>query len=108
MEILYCHPLPNVPTHKIAALKVTYAPGGYTSAHRHGLAFASAVMLKGRAEMGVNDEDVQEYVAGVEGKNTWRENPGDLHRVSRNASQEECCEYIATLVCPREQEEFIM
>lgn len=90
------------------ALKVIYAPGDSTPAHRHGLASVSVVMLRGRAEMQTNDDDLKEYVAGVEGKNTWQENPGDLHRVSRNASQEEACEFIATLVCPMEQQEFVM
>ncbi len=104
IEALYAHPLPNAPSLKTVAIKVTYEPGGSTPKHRHGNAFVTAVILKGSVQSAVNDEAPKTYSVGE----SWSENPGDIHTVSRNASKTEPAEFIATFICPIEQEEFVM
>ncbi|CAK9785791.1 RmlC-like cupin [Cutaneotrichosporon oleaginosum] len=104
LQALYAHPLPNAPGLKIVAVKVTYEPGGYTVKHRHGAAFVAAVVLEGRVESGVNDAPPKTYGAGE----SWSENPGDWHTVSRNASATEPAEFVATFVCPVDQTEYVI
>ncbi|CAM0141689.1 hypothetical protein VKS41_008861 [Umbelopsis sp. WA50703] len=104
IDLLYCHVLPNAPTFKLATLKVTYEPGAFTERHRHGNAFVSASVLSGRVQSQINDGPVEEFGQG----DSWSENPGDIHSVSRNASQTEVACFIATFVCPVDQEQFVI
>ncbi|GMK54943.1 hypothetical protein CspeluHIS016_0115290 [Cutaneotrichosporon spelunceum] len=103
-EALFAHTLPNAPTLKTVCLKVTYDPGAFTSRHRHGNAFVTAVVLSGSLESAVNDEEPKTFNAG----DSWTENPGDIHSVSRNASQTQPAEFIATFIAPVDQEEFVI
>lgn len=104
LQALYAHPLPNAPGMKLVAVKVMYEPGGWTERHRHGNAFVTAVLLEGSVESGVNDQEPKTYKAGE----SWTENPGDIHSVSRNASKTEPASFIASFVCPESQEEYVM
>lgn len=89
---------------KLVAVKVMYEPGGWTERHRHGNAFVTAVLLEGSVESGLNDEAPKTYSAGE----SWTENPGDIHSISRNASKTEPASFIASFVCPVDQEEYVM
>ncbi|KAG2171892.1 hypothetical protein INT44_006121 [Umbelopsis vinacea] len=104
IDLLYCHVLPNAPTFKLATLKITYEPGAFTEKHRHGNAFVSASVLSGRVQSQINDGPVEEFGEG----DSWSENPGDIHTISRNASQTEGAVFIATFVCPVDQEQFVI
>ncbi|KAL1405681.1 hypothetical protein Q8F55_009320 [Vanrija albida] len=103
-EALFSHPLPNAPGLKTVAIKVTYEPGAFTPRHRHGNAFVTAVLLSGRVESGLNDGETKTYGPGE----SWSENPGDIHSVSRNASDTEPASFIATFIAPIDQDEFVM
>ena len=104
IQVLYHYPLPNAPTLKIVALKVSYEPGGFTEKHRHGNAFVTATILEGSVESKVNDGPTKVYGVGE----AWSENPGDMHIISRNPSKDQSASFIATFVCPLEQEEYVV
>ncbi len=104
LQALYAHVIPNAPGMKLVGVKVDYEPGGFTVRHRHGNAFVSTVVLSGSVTSGLNDEDPKTY-GEADG---WTENPGDIHSVSRNASDTESASFIAHFVCPIEQEEYVM
>ncbi|MDO5640189.1 MAG: cupin domain-containing protein [Neisseria sp.] len=80
------------------ALRVDYAPGGYSGAHRHPQ-YVFVVVVDGEIETAVNDEAPKRYKAG-EG---WYEAPNDLHRISRNASQTKPATLVAWLLSDGQQ-----
>lgn len=104
IEALYAHPLPNAPGLKMVGIKVSYEPGGSTPRHRHGNAFVTATLLEGSVESGINDEEPKVFRAGE----SWTEAPGDIHSVSRNASQTEPATFMVVFIAPIDQEEFVM
>ncbi|MDO7208673.1 cupin domain-containing protein [Acinetobacter nosocomialis] len=91
--------LPQANTSKATALRVDYAPGGYSGPHRHPK-HVFAIVVKGAVETGLNTSAVKVYNQG-EG---WYESPTDLHRVSRNASQTEPATIVAWLLSEGNQE----
>ncbi len=63
------------------AVRVDFAPGATSHPHTHpGHVFA--VVLSGEVESALGDQPPQRYKAG----DAWYEAPGELHRVTRNAS----------------------
>ena len=80
----------------VQAIRVDYAPGGFTrGAHRHP-AGAYVYVIDGSVEFGL---DAQEPVALATG-DAFYEPPGALHAVSRNASRERPASLIAFFVLP--------
>ena len=69
-------------TQEIIALEVTLPPGGEALPHRHP-AFVYAYVLSGTVESAVDGEKPKTYRAGQ----SWHEEPGALHRVTRNPSR---------------------
>ena len=67
----------------VNAVRVDYAPGGFSQAHRHP-AGAYVYVLDGSVIFGVDDREPVTLKAG----DTFYEPPGALHAVSRNASEE--------------------
>jgi quercetin dioxygenase-like cupin family protein len=77
------HALPNAAGKKIAAVLVSYPPGGKSLAHHHApSAFVYAYVLSGDVRSQVDDDPAKVYHAG-EG---FYELPGAHHRISENAS----------------------
>ena len=87
--------IPNIPGKSLVALVVDYTPGGASPAHLHSnAAFIFAYVLSGAIESQVNDGPKQVFRAGE----SWYENPGSFHRVSRNASATEPAKLLAVIV----------
>src|SRR5262245_17581382 len=87
--------IPNIPGKSLIAVVVDYAPGAASPSHLHAKsAFIFAYVLSGAIESQVNDEPKKVYRAGE----SWYENPGSHHRVSRNASKTEPAKLLAVFV----------
>lgn len=67
---------------EVRVLTVNYPPGAASPPHRHPGAIY-AYVAEGEVECALDDGQVVRYVAGQ----AWTEKPGQVHRVSRNASQ---------------------
>jgi len=94
-NVVFEHALPNVDGKRMVAVRVSYPPGGKSSAHRHaGSAFIYAYVLSGAIRSQVGDEPAKVYRAG-EG---FFETPGAHHRVSENASDKEPASLLAVFV----------
>src|SRR3954451_12378922 len=95
VTIVYQHELPNVPGKSLKGVLVEYGPGGYSPGHTHAKsAFIYATVLEGAIRTQVNDGPVMTYEAGQ----NWSELPGDIHRVSANASETKPAKLLAVFV----------
>lgn len=75
------------------ALRVDFAPGADSAAHRHpGHVFV--VVLNGEVESALDGQPPQRFKAG----DAWYESPRQLHRVTRNASDSEPASLVAWLL----------
>ena len=89
------HAIPNIPGKSLVAFVVDYAPGGASPAHVHSnSAFVFAYVVSGAIESQVNDGTKRVYHAGE----SWYEDPGSHHNVSRNASATEPAKLLAVFV----------
>jgi quercetin dioxygenase-like cupin family protein len=89
------HVIPNIPGKSLTALVVDYAPGGASPSHEHAKsAFIYAYVVSGAIESQVNDGPKRIYQAGE----SFSEDPGSLHRVSRNASKTRPAKLLAVFV----------
>src|SRR5262245_14323402 len=89
------HNIPNIPGKSLVAKVVDYAPGGASASHVHAKsAFIYAYVISGAIESQVNDGPKRVYRAGE----SFFEEPGSLHRVSRNASKTEPATLLAVFV----------
>ena len=89
------HAIPNIPGKSLVAAIVEYAPGGASVSHEHAKsAFIYAYVVSGAIESQVNDGPKRVYRAGE----SFFEEPGSLHRVSRNASKTEPAKLLAVFV----------
>jgi quercetin dioxygenase-like cupin family protein len=87
--------LPNIPGKSLVAVEVTYPPGAASPAHTHAKsAFIYAYVISGSIESQVNDGETRIYQAGE----SWSEEPGATHSVSRNASETEPAKLLAVFV----------
>lgn len=89
------HAIPNIPGKSLTAVVVDYAPGAASPAHTHAKsAFIYAYVLSGDIESQVNDGPKVIYHAGQ----AFFEEPGAIHRISRNASQTKPAKLLAVFV----------
>lgn len=89
------HVLPNAEGKSLAAVVVTYPPGGQSPAHHHApSAFVYAYVLSGAIRSQVDEEPARVYRVG-EG---FYEVPGSHHRISENASDREPASLLAVFV----------
>jgi quercetin dioxygenase-like cupin family protein len=89
------HAIPNIPGKSLVAVVVDYAPGGASPAHTHAKsAFIYAYVVSGAIESQVNDGPKRVYHAGE----SFYEDPGSRHPVSRNASATEPAKLLAGFV----------
>jgi quercetin dioxygenase-like cupin family protein len=95
VTLAYQHELPNCPGKSIKSVLVEYGPGGYSHAHTHpASAFIYATVLEGAIRSQVNEGPMTTYTAG----HSFSELPGDIHRVSANASETEPAKLLAVFV----------
>ena len=91
----FSHAITNVPGKSVVAVEVTYPPGGATPPHIHAKsAFIYAYVVSGAIESQVNDQPARVYTAGQ----TFYEEPGAHHRISRNASKSEPAKLLAVFI----------
>jgi quercetin dioxygenase-like cupin family protein len=89
------HVIPNIPGKSLVAVEVNYAPGGESAPHMHAKsAFIYAYVVSGAVESQVNDGPLRTYHAGE----SFYEDPGSFHRVSRNASKTVPAKMLAVFV----------
>ncbi|SEK05618.1 cupin domain-containing protein [Paraburkholderia diazotrophica] len=89
------HAIPNIPGKSLTAVVVDYAPGGASPAHEHAKsAFIYAYVVSGDIESQVNDGPKRIYHAGE----SFFEQPGAVHRISRNASRSRPAKLLAVFV----------
>ncbi len=89
------HAIPNIPGKSLTAVVVDYGPGGTSPAHKHAnSAFIYAYVISGEIESQVNDGPLRVYHAGE----SFFEEPGAVHRVSRNASKIKPAKLLAVFV----------
>jgi quercetin dioxygenase-like cupin family protein len=87
--------IPNIPGKSLIAVEVDYAPGAASVPHTHAKsAFIYAYVISGAIESKVNDGETRIYRAGE----SWSERPGDIHSISRNASETEPAKLLAVFV----------
>ena len=87
--------LSNVPGKSLIAVEVNYAPGQASPPHHHAKsAFIMAYVIAGAIVSQVEGQSEKTYRPGE----TWFENPGDHHVVSRNASATEPAKMLAVFV----------
>jgi quercetin dioxygenase-like cupin family protein len=91
----FAHDLTNVPGKAMIAVEVIYAPGQASPPHHHAKsAFIMAYVISGAIVSQVEGQPERTYRPGE----TWYENPGDHHVVSRNASATEPAKMLAVFV----------
>ena len=87
--------IPNIPGKSMIAVEVEYAPGAASPSHTHAKsAFIYAYVISGAIESKVNDGETRIYRAGE----SWSEQPGAIHSISRNASKTEPAKLLAVFV----------
>jgi quercetin dioxygenase-like cupin family protein len=93
VELVNSYAIPDMPGKRVTVVRVTYGPGGFTPAHRHG-GIVTAYITKGRIRSQLNDGPVETFEVGQ----SFFEPLGTIHRVSANASDTEWAELIAVFV----------
>ncbi|CAD6537401.1 hypothetical protein LMG28727_03451 [Paraburkholderia kirstenboschensis] len=89
------HAIPNIPGKSLTAVVVDYAPAAASRAHEHAKsAFIYAYVVSGAIESQVDDGPKRVYHAGE----SFFEEPGAVHRVSRNASKTRPAKLLAVFV----------
>jgi quercetin dioxygenase-like cupin family protein len=87
--------IPNIPGKSLIAVQVVYAPGAASPSHTHAKsAFIYAYVISGAIESKVDDGETHIYRAGE----SWSEQPGAIHSISRNASKTEPAKLLAVFV----------
>jgi quercetin dioxygenase-like cupin family protein len=89
------HAIPNVHGKSLTAVIVDYPPGAASPVHRHaGSAFIYAYVVSGEVESQVDDAPKRVYRAGE----SFFEEPGAVHRISRNASKTKPAKLLAVFI----------
>ncbi|MEA2850753.1 MAG: hypothetical protein QOE02_772 [Rhodospirillaceae bacterium] len=96
--------IPNIPGKSMVSLIVEYAPGGASPAHTHAKsAFIFAYVLSGEIESKVNDARIRVYRVGE----SWYEDPGATHSISRNASKTKPAKLLAVFVVDTDDKQLV-
>ncbi len=95
---LFEHDLPNLALDNwsVTAVEVDYGPGAGSPAHSHP-GITIAYVLEGEVRSKVGDDPERTYSAGQ----MFLETPGQLHAVSRNASDTKPAKLLAILLAER-------
>ncbi|MFS8975378.1 cupin domain-containing protein [Cupriavidus necator] len=98
----FSHTIPNIPGKSLIALEVLYPPGSASLPHRHAKsAFIYAYVVSGSIASKVNDGPERIYKAGQ----SFYEEPGSSHPVSRNASKTQPAKLLAVFVVDSDDKE---
>src|SRR4029077_15804437 len=97
-KIVFEHDLPDLSLKawSITVVEVLYAAGESSNAHRHP-GITIAYVLEGEVRSKVGDDPEKTYAAGQ----MFFENPGQLHAVSRNASDTRPAKLLAILLAEK-------
>lgn len=91
----FSHVVTNLPGKSLVAVEVTYAPGGASQPHTHAKsAFIYAYVVSGSIVSQVDDGPAKIYAAGQ----SFYEEPGAKHRISRNASKTAPAKLLAVFI----------
>lgn len=91
----FARTISNIPGKSLIAVEVEYAPGAASPSHTHAnSAFIYAYVVSGAIESQVNDGPKHVFQAG----DSWYEDPGARHLVSRNFSKTEPAKLLAVFV----------
>ncbi|MGO4222409.1 cupin domain-containing protein [Lysobacter sp. TAF61] len=85
--------LPEYPGKEGLVLTVDYPPGGSSPLHHHD-AYAFVYVIEGSVVMAVKGGKEVTLTAGQ----SWSEAPGDIHTVSRNASNDKPAKFVVFLL----------
>jgi len=89
------HAIPNIPGRSLTAFVIDYAPGGASPSYKHAKsAFIYAYVVSGAIESQLDDGPKRVYHAGE----SFSEDPGSIHRISRNASRTKPAKLLAVIV----------
>lgn len=96
---LVTHKVPAMNGNRLAmqVVEVTYAPGGWSAAHRHPCPVVGYV-LEGAVRMQLHGQPARTYAAGE----TFTETPADVHAVSANASDTAPAKFLAFFTCDQD------
>lgn len=98
------HKIPNIPGKSLIALEVDYPPGGASIPHTHAKSsFIYAYVVEGSIESKVNNEKPKIYQAGQ----SWFEQPGAVHSISRNVSKTKPAKLLAVFVVDTDDKELV-
>jgi quercetin dioxygenase-like cupin family protein len=97
-KVVFQHDLPDVNLNgwSVTAVEVTYAPGASSTAHRHP-GITIVYVLEGEIRSKVGDGPEQTFGPGQ----MFLETPGQLHGVSRNASDTKPAKFLALLLAEK-------
>ena len=97
-SVVFQHDLPdvNLSGWSVTAVEVNYPPGGTSSAHRHP-GITIVYVLEGEIRSKVGDGPEKTYGPGQ----MFLETPGQLHGVSRNASDSKPAKFLALLLAEK-------
>ena len=95
-------PITNIPGKSLVAVEVLYPPGGASLPHTHAKSsFIYAYVVSGSIASKVNDGPERVYKAGE----SFYEEPGSRHPVSRNASKAKPAKLLAVFVVDSDDKE---
>ncbi|MGB8808556.1 MAG: cupin domain-containing protein [Acinetobacter calcoaceticus] len=98
------HAISNIPGKSLIALEVDYPPGGDSIPHTHAKSsFIYAYVVEGSIESKVNNEKPKIYQAGQ----SWFEEPGAVHSISRNVSKTKPAKLLAVFVVDTDDKELV-
>lgn len=98
------HAISNIPGKSLIALEVDYPPGGASIPHTHAKSsFIYAYVVEGSIESKVNSEKPKIYQAGQ----SWFEEPGAVHSISRNVSKTKPAKLLAVFVVDTDDKELV-
>ena len=97
-KVAFAHALPelNLKDWSVTAVEVSYGPGESSAAHRHP-GITIAYVLEGEIRSKVEDGPENSYGPGQ----IFIETPGQLHGVSRNASDTKPAKFLALLLAEK-------
>lgn len=97
-QVVFQHDLPdvNLSGWSVTAVEVNYPPGGSSTAHRHP-GITIVYVLEGEIRSQVGDGPEKTYAPGQ----MFLETPGQLHGVSRNASDTKPAKFLALLLAEK-------
>ena len=97
-SVVFQHDLPgvNLDGWSVTAVEVNYPPGGSSTAHRHP-GITIVYVLEGEIRSKVEDGPENTYGPGQ----MFIETPGQLHGVSRNASDTKPAKFLALLLAEK-------